>query len=229
MKNLIITISLGNRPWFNKIKKYYENYALKTNSHFIVINDNYQGDINSRIRKFEIVKYLDSYDRILFLDDTCIISPLCPNIFEIVPKSLLGVVCEKPPYYDKINLLKESLNYYNIENNIQNNDYIWFNSGLILFSKCHKDLFNKPNKQIKKVGNYLDQALFNANRYKYNFPIFDLGLRYNYMGTRIEKQDPYKINDLDNIYIYHVTRAWKPSKREKKFDEILNIISNMDV
>lgn len=226
-KRLIVTISLGIRSWFNDIKPYYELYAKKTNSDFIVINDNFEGDIKSRLRKFEIYKYLDKYDRILFLDDTCIINPNCPDIFELVPPELLGVTCEKPPFYNKYNLLIESLNYYEI-NNIDapnNKDYIWFNSGLILFSKFHRNLFNLPeNIPIKKIGSYLDQAIFNANRYKYNYPIYDLGLSYNYMGTRISEQKPYKINDVNNIFIYHVTRAWKPSQRNKMFYIILNLI-----
>ena len=37
------------------------------------------------------------------------------------------------------------------------------------------------------------------------------------MGTRISEQNPFKITDIDNIYIYHVTRAWKPSQRNKMF------------
>ena len=56
-------------------------------------------DIKSRLRRFEIYKYLDKYDRILFLDDTCIISLKCPDIFNIVPQELLGVTCEKPPFF----------------------------------------------------------------------------------------------------------------------------------
>ena len=49
--NLIITISIGHRPWFNNIKKYYQLYANKTNSDFMVIDDNFQGDIKSRLKK----------------------------------------------------------------------------------------------------------------------------------------------------------------------------------
>ena len=92
--NLIITVSIGHRPWFNNIKKYYQLYAKKTDSDFIIIDDNYQNDIKSRLKKFDIVKYLDKYERILFLDDTCIITPNCPNVFDLIPKELLGVICE---------------------------------------------------------------------------------------------------------------------------------------
>jgi hypothetical protein len=223
--NLIITISIGHRPWFNNIKKYYQLYANKTNSDFMVIDDNFQGDIKSRLKKFEIVKYLDKYDRILFLDDTCIITPNCPNVFNIVPKELLGVICEKPPFFNKYHILKQSLEYYQVSDNSYEENHIWFNSGFILFSSIHKQLFEIPIIPIKKIGSYLDQAIFNANRHKYNFPILDLGLRYNYMGTRISEQNPYKINDLDNIYIYHITRAWSPRKRLAKFNEILSILN----
>ena len=224
-KRLIITISLGNRPWFGKIEKYYKLYSKKTNSDFIIINDNYEGDIKSRIRKFEIVKYLDTYDRILFLDDTCIINPKCPNIFDLVDPEYLGVCCENPPFFSKYKNLIESLKYYNVNTNINENNYVWFNSGLILFSKFHKNLFITPSQPIKKIGSYLDQALFNANRYKYNIPFINLGIRYNYMGTLIEKQYPYKFDDITNIYIWHITRAWKNSKRLKKFDAILNVLN----
>ena len=223
-KYLIITVSLGHRPWFNRVKKLMKLYSIKCGCDFHVINNNFQGDINSRIRKLEIVDFLDKYERILYLDDTVIINPNSPNIFNIVPENKIGIILENKPYYNKVNILKQSLQYYNnYIPDVNENNYIWFNSGVILFSKIHKNLFIKPEKLIKKIGNYVDQAILNSNRYKYNIPYINLGLRYNYLGTRIKTQEPYSINDVDNIYFYHVTRGLANRERKKAFNTILNL------
>ena len=221
-KLLIVTISLGNRPWFKRVKKLMKLYAKKCGTDFHIINDNYQGDMQSRIRKLDIGNFLDKYDRVLFLDDTVIINPHSPNIFNIVPYNKIGVTLEKEPYYNKKNILINSLNYYQIPIDIKN-DYIWFNSGVILISKVHKKLFEIPTIPIKKIGNYVDQAIFNSNRYKHNIPIIDLGLRYNYLGTRIKEEVPYKIDNIDNIYFYHVTRGLNNRQRRRAFNNILGI------
>lgn len=223
MKTAIITISIGNRPWFKRVKKLMIIYCKKYNHDFIVINGQFSGDINARIKKLEVGNYLEKYDRILYLDDTVIINPLTPNIFDIVPKEYLGVVLENAPYFDKYQNLIDSLKYYDISlNGINRDNYMWFNSGVILASKCHRNLFNKPNKSIIKIGNYVDQSFFNANRYKYNISLMNLGLRYNYMGTRLSREEPYKIDDVDNIYFYHVTRAFRDHTRKKIMNRILS-------
>lgn len=225
-KNLIITISIGNRPWFRKTRRSLNKYCDKYNIDFKVVTGQYDTDKKIRLRKFEIVKYFDKYDRILFLDDTIIINPISPNLFDIVPRDKVGVFLEREPYFNKIDILKRALNYYEVEANIDKTNYIWFNSGVILASKCHLDLFKVPNnKNIIKIGNYLDQSIFNINRYKYNIPIYDIGISFNYLGTRISEGIPYKITDVDNIYFYHVTRAFRSSARKRIINRILGILS----
>ena len=224
MKNLLITISIGNRPWFKNIRYYMDLHCKKYNIDFKVISKNYISDSDSRLEKLDIKSYFKEYDRILYLDDTCIISPYCPNLFDIVPYNKLGVVLEKLPYYNKLNTLKDSLKYYHRSiDSLEENNHVWFNSGVILASKIHINLFEYPKKSIKKFGHFVDQPIFNTNRYKYNLDFVDLGLRYNYLGTRIAEEIPYKINDLDNIYIYHITRAWTNKKRRRKINEIIDI------
>lgn len=224
-KNLIITISIGNRPWFKKTKRTIINYCKKYNIDFKVVTGQYDTDKKIRLRKFEIVEYFNEYDRILFLDDTIIINPISPNLFNLVPYNQLGVLFEKEPYFDKFNILKSALQYYDVDPNISKNNYIWFNSGVILASKCHLNLFKIPNKNIIKIGNYLDQSIFNINRYKYNIPAYDIGLSFNYLGTRISEGIPYKIDDVDNIFFYHVTRAFRSGQRKAIIRKILNILA----
>lgn len=225
MKNLLLTISIGDRPWFKEIKFFMVLYCKKYNLDFKVLDGNFTSDIDSRLKKLEIKNFFKDYDRILYLDDTCIISPECPNLFDIVPYDKIGVVLEKLPYYNKFNTLKESLMHYNQDcKNISEQNHVWFNSGVILASKIHISLFEFPQNNIKRIGHFIDQPIFNSNRYKYNLNFVDLGLRYNYLGTRIGEEIPYKITDLDNIYIYHLTRAWTSRKRKRKINEIINIL-----
>ena len=47
MKNLLLTISIGDRPWFKEIKFFMVLYCKKYNLDFKVLDGNFTSDIDS--------------------------------------------------------------------------------------------------------------------------------------------------------------------------------------
>jgi alpha-N-acetylglucosamine transferase len=52
--------------------------------------------------KIEIINYyLNLYDRIIYLDDTCIVSPNTPNLFDLVSENKPGTYIESKHFFRK--------------------------------------------------------------------------------------------------------------------------------
>jgi len=96
IKNAIITISIGkeNNKILSLSQPFFEMYAKNCNVDFIIIN---KASINAHnnhphYEKFQLLDYLNDYDRILFLDSDIIVQEHTPNLFEIVPETHIGAV-----------------------------------------------------------------------------------------------------------------------------------------
>jgi hypothetical protein len=197
--NLILTISIGYRPWSRMTLSLMQIYAKKYNCDFKVLTDKFISAKKAKEAKCEIYNLLDKYDRILYLDDSCIIHPQCPNLFELVPENMLGVLIESPSIFELTYILKNACLVYNSLYD-ENCDNQWFNSGVMVISKIHKNMFIPT--EFVEVNEFYDQAYFNAMRIKNGHQIYDLGIKYNYLGSMIKK------NIFgNNIYIYHLTRS----------------------
>jgi len=195
-KNLILTISIGYRPWFKFTKTKMNEYALKYNCDFKIIDED--TNLNPRNLKCNIYDLLDIYDRIIYFDDSCVVNIDTPNLFDLVPTDKIGVFIEPRNINDIFLMLSEGEKVYNLKIHDKN---IFFNSGVMVISKCHKQMFEFS--ELKNVCGFYDQVYLNCKRSQFNFNIFPLDRKYNYMI-------PFKNNKIinnKNIFIYHVTRG----------------------
>jgi len=200
--NLILTISIGQRPWTKLTIPLMKKYAEKHGYEFKLISDKFTSEKNAKEHKCSIYQLLDTYDRILYLDDTCIIHPKCPDLFNLVSENLLGVLIESPTFFELTQTLKNACMTYN--GFYDDKDIRWFNSGVMVISRQHKEMF-LPSK-FYLVNGFFDQAYFNATRIKNNIEIYDLTEKYNYLGSMIRKNK--NLFDIKNdIFIYHLTRS----------------------
>src|SRR6056297_3431214 len=86
--------------------------------------------------KNQIIDYLDNYDRILRLDADVLIKPQAPDIFAVKSNyGFLAVPDAKPK--KKMYLLRKS-------NFVLSDDYVYFNSGVILTSPYWFYVFRMP-------------------------------------------------------------------------------------
>lgn len=187
-KNAIVVTNIGFDHVFKFTKPYFEQYSNKVGAEFITIDrnsvnvttKNYQ---HLRFENFQVYKYFDNFDRILLLDCDTLIKPNCPNYFELD---------EDYVYVTRVDTYKphQGICYSKIINTQEQLGQIvswvdfYFNSGVMLLSKHHKELFNLDLPMMEKVtGKTRVQDYLNWKIQKLRFMVKDLGPKFNYFKT----------------------------------------------
>jgi hypothetical protein len=166
--------------------------------------------------RLKLLPYFDQYDRFIYMDDTCIIAPGCPNLFDIVPEGVLGCVLEPVSLFpDRKAALRKVLDLYEVEDSNQQ----YFNAGMLVFSQQHRVMFEHAH--LLQDSFKWDQDFFNAMVNKFNLPILDLGLSYNFLGSLIP---PSIERDFDGrkISIFHLTRGCHGHANRLKYGRRIN-------
>ena len=92
MKSAIITICIGEKYEQLALLTHptIQAYADKIGAEFIVIKDRiYPAEVPVGYEKLRLGKYLETYDRIIFLDTDLIVRPDTPNLFDFVPEGMI--------------------------------------------------------------------------------------------------------------------------------------------
>ena len=152
-KHLLLTISIGNlRKQLTEYTLFWmKNYCKKYDIEFKLVDElpqDFPSSLDIRFSKLYIIyKLLDTYDRIIFLDDSCIIHSKCPNLFEIVNEKKLGAYIESNEF-DRKEDIKNITNHMELK---YNNNMIMINTGVLVISKIHKNMFDLSNINIMKL------------------------------------------------------------------------------
>lgn len=224
-KHLLLTISIGNlRKQLTEYTLFWmKNYCKKYDIEFKLVDElpqDFPSSLDIRFSKLYIIyKLLDTYDRIIFLDDSCIIHSKCPNLFEIVNEKKLGAYIESNEF-DRKEDIKNITNHMELK---YNNNMIMINTGVLVISKIHKNMFDLSNINIMKLRKmptgFKDQSIICYFINKLNINIQNLSLKYNLVGSII-KDLKFNINDY---FIFHFTRGCGEKRIEliKKINNIL--------
>jgi len=159
-------------------------------------------DHKPHYRILKMYDLFDEYDKILHLDADMLINKNCPNIFEIVPENMIGVIFE-----DKGS--RRDNRHYKIQN-VQKvwGDVGWVegysNSGTLLLSKQHRDVFLSHNGEY-----WLDDGSgdihISYNAHKYGFKRYELEYKWNHMTMFSE---PWmNANRFDSHIIHYAGRG----------------------
>ena len=86
--------------------------------------------------------------------------------------------------------------------------YLFYNTGVLVISKCHKNIFayNFNNITITNRG-FCDQKIINYLLIKYRIKIQTLNKKYKVVGSILKKRSPYK-NIKKGYLIFHFTRSF---------------------
>lgn len=177
-KLAVLTIAMGEH--YQKLSKIthptIKHYADKIGAEFIVIDQQKISQTTPHWEKFQIFNLLNVYDRILFIDTDIIIREDAPNIFDEVPDTELGLFNEAPWTDRSKELLIDTCKAYDTK--LDGWDGKYYNSGVMVISRCHKHLFKKPDKE---VFNFYEQTYLNMI-FALNKPkIFDISYKFNRM------------------------------------------------
>ena len=144
MKKAIVTVCIGNR--YEEIAKIthptIKQYAEKIGAEFIVIN---QPSRYPHWEKFELYNLLIKYNRIIYLDTDIIVRDDCPDLFEMIPETKIGLFNEGR-FASREGSLLEACKHY--EKDIEKYDGTYFNSGVMVISRQHRSLFKIPSKVV---------------------------------------------------------------------------------
>ena len=224
-KTCVLTYCIGEKykKKSNYTKDSMKKYANKIGADFIIkeeININLFDDLQKKIydnsKKIRYLKLnviyntLKIYDRVIYFDSSCLINKNTPNLFEIVPENRLGAVLDNGACMTK--------------------GYI--NSGMLVLSKIHLNLFNINYSKIidRKNCGLADQIIINKiikeswksssdiiNNYYSphiikdinNINLFLLDKSFNFVGSQINKNKQNILDNSDKYFILHFTRSFK--------------------
>jgi len=214
MRNALVTVAIGDSSLWQFTHPLMKRYAEKHGIDFIKITGDYENSVRSRLKKFDIYELLAEYDRVIYMDGDIAINPACPDLFAMVPYGKIGAVFERPPYAQhRGGVLKSACEFYGVHYPyLKDEDCSWFNTGLLVLSRCHRNLFIRP-EQVKIFGEgWIDMPLMNTLRIKNGYEIHDLGLQYNYMGSLVShNKRPFEPIEA---YLFHATGFLRHYRRK---------------
>ena len=209
-RNLVLTLSVGDRPWFPRLRPYMEAYARRWGADFEAVmqspGEPCADGMACRREKIDAIhRATAQYDRVLYLDDTIFIRPDAP-ILEGPPAD-----DAKPPIWATLEthhprgmaLLYAALQYYEVPRR----SWTLLNSGVMLVRAAHHPMFDLAQaKPMKKFGYFADQLWINVMQQKHAFPVHDLGPRFNFVGSFLTGKVPAPVQ-ADEAHFFHITRA----------------------
>jgi len=188
VKRVIITRADKHVKWCSDISHpIFKKYAKKCNADFVVLSHKAPFLTDDNLPHYRILKIrelLDKYDRVLHLDTDMIINKGCPNLFDVVPKNMVGSI-----YEDKGS---RASHRRSLIGKIQRawGDVGWregyTNAGTFMLSKEHKDIFLPHNNKYWLGWGSADVHM-SYMIHKLGFKVKELSFKWNHMTMFSEK------------------------------------------
>lgn len=187
MKLLVTTRADGAyNDWIELTHPIFTKYARKIGADFAVLDEAYNvteasSGIGLGVYQYRIMKHYDlheHYDRIIALDSDMLLSPDCPNLFDLVPYDSIGTILE-----DKGTRKRQRIHCI-MESQRQFGDIGWrenyINTGVFVTSKCHRDIFRPiDGKYFTDWGT--DDIHIGYLINKYGYKVKELSYHFNHM------------------------------------------------
>lgn len=170
----MVTLAIGDRHCeMSRISHpTMQAYADRIEAEFVVINEIRLRMRSLLLEKWQIYDLLFEYDRILFLDTDILVTPSCPDLFDIVPIEMVGGIVESD-YIDRkpwILAIQDQLGHIGWEDG-------YINSWVGVYSYMHKPIFDKTLPYVIPG----DQHTYNYRIKQIGFHVYPLQKGFNYM------------------------------------------------
>lgn len=214
MKNAIVVIAIGIPEIIETTLVSFEAYAKKTKSDLIIIDKpiyNIAGTFKYNYMRFEknqIYNVLSDYDRVLRLDADIVINPATPNLFLFDKKNIYAVK-EDINYLRSIHTKIEIKKIQKDLGDINGWKDTYYNGGVILASKKHREVFNISDIDFSlDLGLLKEQNVFNWRAKKLKFHIEDLGPNFNFYGGMNPSNFYLDSSRRQAYFIHHTVQGW---------------------
>jgi lipopolysaccharide biosynthesis glycosyltransferase len=153
-----------------------KRYAAAIDADFVVVDE--QGDHSlPHFAKLDLARLLNEYDRICYVDSDVIIRPDSPDIFREVPIEAVGACDEAEFAPDRRITFREFCVIMDCPVNEKEGYTLpYFNTGVMVFSRCHKGIFIQPSREIRS---YYEQTYLNFLFYITRTTMYRLTYMYN--------------------------------------------------
>lgn len=182
--------------------------------------ENYEGNnIFNMFEKNQIYDLFEKYNRILRLDWDVLITPKCPNLFDVVPEERIGAVIEdrgsrKENRRWRIKKIQEEFNNIGWTSG-------YFNAGVIVASKKHREIFYTKPEELNLLKNInvedREQTFLNYKIRQLGFKIFNLNYKFNHMSIFSEPWNNCQ-NRLQSYIIHYAGSSKEISLKRMELD-----------
>jgi hypothetical protein len=195
-------------------------YAHSVNADFVFLSGRTQGSLELEI--FRIKKYVEAYDRTIFIDVASYIKDDCPNLFDIVPEDKVGihdcqasllethqvvklnkhrrVLLLKADFFQRHNIIESHIEYnLKYESQMMNTCY---DNSVVVCSKTHSSLWNPitfPFTNLKDDA----QRWMEISLYREGHDVYALPSLYNQNCLVIHEDIKQLANDESKILNYN--------------------------
>lgn len=183
MKLLMVTRTDGkHKSMADLTHPIMRNFAEKWGADFFILSKD--ADCTSEVGKvfyriMDVHDLLNTYDRVLHIDSDIVINKNCPDLFELVPNDMVGVIFE-----DVGTRLKDR------RERIRKVQAAWgdigwktgyINMGILLVSRLHKEMFSRVGGQYWEDMGFADVHL-GYQIHRLGLKVFKLHWHFNHMS-----------------------------------------------
>lgn len=215
MSKIIYIVNINEPNYSKYCIQSWKKWADRNDCDVVVLTEPF-GQIEPHWYKtyaFELLSNSDiDADNILVVDNDTIVSPDCPDFFNLIPENKIGVV------YDDVNYdwtIRSTDAYHkHVFNSFERFDpFDYFNSGFIVLNKSHKKVYDKVIDFLSKNYNNLnwvqsnygvgrDQTPLNFLLREHSEGLHYLSKKFNLQGLlQKEITDPKMLREM--AYVYH--------------------------
>lgn len=185
MSAALVTLCLNDRKIWGRSHEVFQAYADRCGMDFLPIQER-RIRLNPRplrprlglyLEKLQLGELLDDYERIVYLDADVLIHPQAPSLLQRVPSDRFGCVREDvgPLAWkrrEEITTAAAKLGP------LQGWDQGYFNAGVMVMSRCHRDVFRCEREAIPRCR-WPDQTYLNYRVHALGVDVMWLEPEYN--------------------------------------------------
>jgi hypothetical protein len=156
----------------------FEAYARRFSLDLLLITAAPDGH-SPQHAKCAIHRYLQSYERVAFVDADVLIRDDAPSLFDVVPESHVGLFEEGQFATNRLDAMNRLLRDLGHVAPDWLNAGKYYNTGVMVVSRGHAAAFASL---APSIANYGEQTYLNYSLWLNRYPIFELDYRFNRIG-----------------------------------------------
>lgn len=222
-KRLIVTRADEDVANYTKITHpVIKKYAKKCKADFDILSD--CKGLHKHYRILQLYDLFEDYDRIMVIDSDVLIKKSCPNLFDEVGKAYVASV------FEDVGTRKADRHGRIQKANAKYGDRGWsvgyINTGVALFSKEHRDLFQvEPTWDELYMDLGFDDVFLGWRIHANGYPFYKLDPKYNFMSMWCE--DPFNMS-LSDAQIIHFAGMghWPIVRKDLQIERLYNLMKH---